>query len=77
MKYDILCVIYLSHSFIESTFIHNYKNQIILRLNIYFHYKAMYNYHQLVSILFSLPDCMSLNQNLKMTIDVRLYLDLH
>ena len=47
----------------QTTFIHNYKNQIILHINIDFHYKAMYNYHQLVSVLFSLHDFMSLNQN--------------
>ena len=39
---------------------HNYKNQIILHITIDFHYKAMY---QLVSLLFSLHDCMSLNKN--------------
>jgi len=44
-------------------FIHNYKNQIILDINIDFCYKAIYNYHQLVSLLFSLHDCTSLNQN--------------
>ena len=46
-----------------ATFIPYYKNQIILHINIDFHYKNMYNYHQLVSLLFSLHDCMSLNQN--------------
>ena len=46
-----------------TTFIHNYKKQVILHINIDFHYKAMYNYHQLVSLLFSLHDCMSLNKN--------------
>ena len=44
----------------QITFIHNYKNQIILHINIDFHYKAMY---QLVSLLFSLQGCMSLNKN--------------
>ena len=39
-----------------TTFIHNYKNQIILHINIDFRYKATYNYH-------SLHDYMSLNQN--------------
>jgi len=56
------CLVFLKCA-TESTFIHNYKNQIILHLNIDFQYKAMYNYHQLVSSLFSLHDCMSLNQN--------------
>jgi len=46
-----------------TTFIHNFKNQIILHINIDFHYKAMYDNHQLVSLLFSLHHCMSLNQN--------------
>ena len=46
-----------------TTLIHNYKKHIILHINTDFHYKAMYNYHQLVSLLFSFHDCMSLNQN--------------
>jgi len=46
-----------------TTFIHNYRNQIILHINIDFHYKGMYNYHQLVSLLFSLLDWRSLNKN--------------
>ena len=36
---------------------------IILHITIDFHYKAMYNYHQLVSLLFLLLDWMSLNKN--------------
>ena len=44
-------------------FIHTLKNLIILHIHIDFHYKGMCNYHELVSLLFSLHDCMSLNQN--------------
>ena len=44
-------------------FIQIYKNQIILHINVDFHYKAMYNYRQLVSLLFSLLDWMSLYKN--------------
>jgi len=46
-----------------TTFIHNYKNHIILHINIDFHYKAMYHYNQPVSLLFSLHDSISLNKN--------------
>ena len=46
-----------------TTFIHNYKNLIILHITIDFHYKAVNHYYQLVLFLFSLHDCMSLDQN--------------